>query len=414
MLFFKKEKARPKKVKVKPEELHEKYHDILGDALNDFEAEVSEMFRSIKESRQEIENLLKELEDAELKNPNVPPKERHFMEGNRLAFSKAVRDFISKLNEPEDIISDETIKKFLEKYREDAENFKKTSLRPGQISSQFFGGIIKKINSQLVSIDNKTKELSEIMKREDVNALSEIKEKIKLMSKEMQKNDYILKQIEQAEKEYEDAKSERAVFEKRIRNLETASSYTKLKEAKEKLKKKEEELKMLDAGFIDNFLQIEKALKKFAKSDDEKFINKYVEDPVSAVLEDSELRIIEILNRTKEALQSGALEIDEKKQEKLAEKLNALDKETFTKFLIDHNGLTLKISELNRLVNQNNSQREIDDNKYKLEHVQQKQQAIGENIKKLNKQMEDLKIEKHKQDIEQGFEKLNAPVDIEL
>ena len=414
MLFFRKEKAKPKTVKLKHTELNEQYQNLLGDFLNDFEAEVSVLFREINDYKQEIRSLLNELKEAELKNKNIPPKEKHFMEGNRLSYIKSVNDFISKLEEPDEI-SSENVREFLRSYEELSNSFKKASFRPGQITSQFFGDLLKRINENLKKINTNQEKMEGVMKSDNVKLLSSMRKKIALLEKEIERNEKLISDIEEAEKNYEALKEERAVFEERIRKIENNSVFLDLNEMKSKLKSKEEELKMLDASFIDSFLQIEKALKKFSNiSEDEQFINKYIEDPVNAAINDSQLRIADILLKTGQSLQSGALEIDDKKKDKLLEKLAALDKQTFTNFIVTHNDLTLQISNLNRKINQNNSQRDLDDTKYKLEHVQQKQENAGDNIKKLNKQAEELEIEELKKEVEEGFERLNTPVEIEI
>jgi len=412
MLFFRKEKQKPKKTKININELEQQYQNLLGDALNEFELEVAGILKEIAESKIEIKRLLESLKNAELSNENIPLKEKHFMEGNRLSYIKAVSNFLSALSEPEEI-SDESAKLFLAKYHESSEDFKKASFRPGQITTHFFGDIIKNINEQLEKINNSCNKLLALMKSDKVKILSETKRRIKLLQEEIEKNERLLKELEDAERDYEELKKERAVFEQRINDIKKNSAFIELSQLKESLKRTEDEMKMLDAEFIGDFLQIEKALKKFSKGEDD-FINKYIEDPVSAVLNDSELKILGILSKTKDALQSGALEIENKKKEKLIEKIDSMSKEKLTKFVISHNDLSLKISNINRQIRQNNSQRNIDDIKYKLEHVQAKQSSAAENIKKTSKQIEELKIAELKEKIEKAFESLNAPIEIEI
>ena len=413
MLFFRKEKAKPRKTRVSVSELQEQYQNLLGDSLNEFETEVSRMLRDTEDSKREIVPLLEELRNAELNNDKTPMKERHFMEGNRLSYIKTVNNFASKISEPEDI-SDETARVYLAEYAENADEFKKASFRPGQITSHFFGDLLKRINAQLARIDKNSKDLLALMKSDSVKLLSETKNRITALQKEIEKNEAHAKALEQAEIDYEELKKERAFFEQRVSSIRKNSSFAQLGELSSLLRRTEEELKITDAGFIDNFLQIEKALKKFSKSDDETLIGKYIDDPVSTVLSDPDLRILGILAKTSEALKSGALEIEEKKKEKLAEKIASLSREKFTKFIISHNDLTLKINEFSRRLKQNNSQRELDDIKYKLEHVQKKQETAGENIKKLNQQIENSRIVEFKESIENAFETMNSPIEVEI
>jgi len=413
MLFFKKEKSKPRKTRVNAVSLNEKYQDLLGDYLNDFEVEVSKLLRSTEENKREIETLLEKLKNAGLKNENVHPKEKSLMEGNRLSYIKTVSSFISSLEEPENI-SDETAKLYLASYAEKSEEFKKNAFRPGQITMHFFGDIIKDVNGHLAGIDKNSKELLALLKSENIRLLSETKYKITLLQKEIGKNDKFMKELEQSEIDYEELKKERAIFEQRINSIKKNGTFLQLNELNSLLRRTEEELKIIDAEFIDSFLQIEKALKRLPKDNDDVLANKYLDDPVSAVLNDPELRVMEILNRTGDALKSGVIEIEEKRKDKLIEKIAALSKEKFTRFVIAHNDLTLKINEIGRRIKQNNSQRDLDDIKYRLEHVQKKQENAGESIKRLNQQIENSKIVELKESIEKAFESLNAPIEVEI
>ena len=91
------------------------------------------------------------LEEAELMNKNVPVKEKHFMEGNRAAYVKAVKDFLKKIKEVEEM-SEEHIKDFLESYEEVSKEFRKASSRSGSITNTFFGKELSKITTNLNSI----------------------------------------------------------------------------------------------------------------------------------------------------------------------------------------------------------------------------------------------------------------------
>lgn len=413
MLFFKKEKSKPKKTKVSASALNEKYQDLLGDYLNEFEVEVSKLLRNTEENKREIDTLLEKLRNAELKNENVHPKERSLMEGNRLSYIKTVENFIGSIEEPEDI-SDETAKLYLALYIEKSEDFKKNAFRPGQITMHFFGDIMKEINEQLGSIDKNTKDLLALMKSDNIKLLSETKNRIAVLQREIEKNDKFMKELEQSEIDYEELKQERAIFEQRVNAIKKNGTFTQLGELSSLLRRTEEELKIIDAEFIDSFLQIEKALKRLPKDNNDAFINRYLDDPVSAILSDPELRIMEILNMTGDALKNGVIEIEDKRKDKLIEKIGTLNKEKFTRFIISHNDLTLKINEVRRRIKQNNSQRDLDDIKYRLEHVQKKQENAGESIKRLNQQIENSKIVELKESIEKAFETLNAPIEVEI
>ncbi|MBW3023066.1 hypothetical protein KY308_03100 [Candidatus Woesearchaeota archaeon] len=417
MLFFRKGKSSKEKEKIKIHysELKEQIENLIAEPIEEFEENVRMHISEIAAAKADIKRSIPELEEAKLMNDKIPVKEKHFMEGNRAAYVKVLNMFLKELNEPEDI-SEEEIKAFLEEYESASKDFRKASARPGHITNNFFAKELSKIASDLHVIEESVKNLEELMKREDVQNIFNSRKCMKQLIKEIDKREELLSDIEAEEKSYEDIKTEKAYYEHKILNKKKDQTYVQLGELKERIKSVDSESKILTAEFINSFLQIEKALKKFPKGNDdtEKLICSYLENPVQAVLNDPDLKIMKVLGEVNIALKNGNIEMDDKKKDKIIEKIEAIDSKMFTSFIIKYNDLQLKKSEAERILKQNTSQRDIDDLQYRLDHTITKQKSSIEKIKKLDSQIENLQIAELKETIETGMKELGVPIEIQI
>lgn len=416
MLFFRREKPKNKeKQKIHYSELKERFDSLVSIHLEDFEEQARQLFSEIEEAKSEVRKNISILENAKLMNENISIKEKHFMEGNRATYIKVINLFLEDVTEPEQISVSE-IENFIKNYEDASKTFIKASFRASQIINNFFGAELSKIKENLKRIDENVKNLAELLKNENIQNIYNAEKNIKKLLGEIEKREQLLGEIEKEEINYENIKNEKAEFERKIIAIKKRPSFVKMNELKEKLKEIEDETKIMTADFVNNFLQIEKALKKFPKSNEqtEKLITHYLEDPVSAVLNDYDLIIVDIIYKVNEMLKNNEIEIEEKKKEKIMQKIASINKMTFTNFIIRYNDLQLKKSEITRLLKQNDSQRELDDLQYRLNHFEEKQKRSMEKIRKLDSQIEAIKIEETKEEIEKAMESVGVPISIEI
>jgi len=410
--LFKKEEKPPEKFTVNSSELAEWLESKTLNIMKDVAHEIGHEFSEVKSGIEETKKALIELENAKLMNEGITLKEKQFMEGNRLAYIKKVNYFLSKISPGKMSLSE--AHSFLENYRKEAIDFAKGSLRAFQITSNFFGDQLDKITRGIKEIDRSINTVSDLLHKENIVAINEIKKKIKELNELIDKREELMNLVEEEEKNYDESKIAKADYELKILKLKKHPAYLELQELNERLKGFEDESKILKSQFLDSFMQIDKALKKVSKLGDEGLIAKYLEDPVSTILSDSELKILDILKRTKEALEANQLEIEEKKKEKIIARINEITKEYLVNFVVKHNDLELKKSDVNRLIKQNSSMSDLNELHYKLDHTKDKQVKTTEKIKKLNQQLEKLEIEEIKNKIQEKLKKLNYDVEVTI
>lgn len=409
--FFKKEQEI-KKVKLNSSELPDWFEKEISWVLDDVVKDLNGLFSEIKEEIETTRKLLHELEMAKLRNEKITLKEKQFMEGNRLAYIKKTRDFLASVMPAKMPVNE--AQSYVGKYKEAVEDFTKNSYRAFQITSNFFGDELNETAKRLKKIDDSVKKISALLNRESVVVVNDTKRKINEMNSLIQKREELMDEIEKEEKNYEDLKIAKADYDLKIIKLKKHPAYIELQELNEKLKGIEDELKILKSSFLDNFMQVEKALKKISKLDSEELTAKYLDDPVTALLNDAGLEILKVLQRTKEALEADQLEIDEKKKEKILTRMSELTKDYLVAFIVKHNDLELKKSQLLRQIRQNSSMNDLNDLIYKLDHTKDKQAQNSERIKKLNQQLDKIEIDEIKSEIQENLKTLSYDVEVSV
>lgn len=411
--LFKKKEDAVKKEEVHAHELDTWFSILTRNHTQSVTKQCGTLFLRMREERQALTRNLLALEKAELENKDIPVKEKQFMEGNRAAYMKKVQDFLQATKLPETSHPKEA-KKFLSTHEKEFAAFTRNSVRAYQILLHFFGNELGETSQTLKNIDEITKEIQEILEEKKTKTVAELEECILEMQQLVKEREKLLEEVEKLEQEYETLKTLKADYTLRLLKITKDPRYIELQELETKKAKIETELKMLKASFVNEFLQIEKALKKFAKLDDEKFITAYVDNPVEAVLADEGLRILGIIARIQEAIQQNQIGLEEKKKEKILERIQALDRQFLIQFVIAHNDLLLKMEDVKRALKKNTSKTEQDDLQYKIDHVTTKQQHTSTHIGKMHGMIERISIAEQAKQIESLAKACEAHIQVIL
>ena len=129
-------------------------------------------------------------------------------------------------------------------------------------------------------------------------------------------------------------------------------------------------------------------MKKYQKItlEDADIIGKYVDKAVTALLEDKDLRIINVLLNLKNSILANSIELKDKKKEKTIEIIDRIDNQILENFLKDRENILKKKSEMNEQMDKNTSLASIKELEYKIEHVS----SVIEKLKKDIEEKTDL------------------------
>jgi len=358
------------------------FNEKSGAYYNEFNRIREGINNRINESIRIIKESIEKLKTAQLQNPNISIREKQFMEGNREAYINRTRLFI-EIKLPEKI---EEIDDFYSSFEAQVNSFKKSTMKPYQILQHFFAHETNKILYSVKKIEKLAKELKDLTENEKISRISNINKKISNIKTKKRLKEELEKEISEKNNDEKNLKEEIKNDEKNITELRKSREFVNYKNKADDLKKIKEKLKEKENDILNEFSVLEKAMKKYARIsfEDDALINKYIGNPVNALVNDNELRIIIIFENLKKNIDEDKIELKDKKKAKSLKTIDNLNKDFFENFLSDYNKLIETKNSLIKDINESNARKIF----YELED---KIINDKENLASIKKQIEDMK-----------------------
>lgn len=398
----------------KKEELQKAYVDI-DDLQQWFESRAEIRIENIKSSIKEdldrinqfaeqIKSSSKVLEEAKLRNDNMPERVIHIMEGNRKSYINSVNNFISRLQRPS-AINYSSVSEFVSQFEDNITSFAKASSKSYHILQEFFAHESGKIAQNVKDIDltvrsmldNEYKKINTIMENiAKANDLLKKKETAEIMIKDHQRERAdLIRDIESAKKGIEDLKKtkEYRFF------LETERSKDQLSR----------QMKDVEKRIFELFAPLDRPLRKFAKisAEGEAIINSYSESAFNALLNDGEFSILGLLEKMRDVIEKGELELKDKAREKAIAQIAAITPEILRDSVAEHIALKETYAERDRSLKLNTAHHTQNEFEYKISHLQDKLGKIEKNIEKLERFVEmpelDQSLDSIRKDVLESF-----------
>lgn len=276
-LFSNDEIAKSKKESLKLDEAVDflkKYSDEnkIAEKINNKEEEIK---KKIAEIREMLENLGNASVPRNIKeSPAIETK----VFGNRGAYIGYVNLLLKKLETR------------AEDYEKTFDEFSEKSIKSFYATQYLFGKELKEVGQGIQDLSKLFVEKKEFQKELNENKFKKIEEQIKLLNDTIKTKSVIKNEIEILEKEL-----------KRIEPLSTERKYIELRNSEaygEALKKREEAEQIFRKAreeVVEFFSSIKRILKKANNKKRMWIVNYYIDEPVEALLEDRELKIINFI-----------------------------------------------------------------------------------------------------------------------
>src|SRR3989344_6259684 len=165
--FFMKKEETSKKMSI--EELESYIQTKKNDLINQIEHEIDEQKKEVFAKINELGNHLQILEKAELRNPKIPEREKHFMQGNRTAYIRSVNSFINGLRLEK--VDNNNISAFYQEFSRNLEALGRGSARQYIILQEFFANESKDVAIILKEIHRRLKQMASSSKFDELNKL---------------------------------------------------------------------------------------------------------------------------------------------------------------------------------------------------------------------------------------------------
>jgi DNA repair exonuclease SbcCD ATPase subunit len=333
-------------------------------ATEDFSKAFPELITAAKQS-------IAALERAELRNPNIPERAKHYMTGNREQFIKLTTRFAENLIVPKEAPDFSQIDLLFHEY---AQN----TARPSTILSEFLGEEVKQIRKALAEIEAGLHEIKKLqIKKEQLHGISDLIKRIEGIHTERES---LAKQKQELEAQVQQLIQKRDNIRKEKEAFIQRPDYLKIKEdivatAKER-QEAEQEITNLFSPLTD-------AIKKFAHNTKNDKLAKYAENPLDALIHDYALGILKHVQEIKTAIETGKIELKPERVPKALESLSQLSKEKLGNMIHRYANSKKRETDVHHDVAQRDLMKEYEQYAVDLKNVNNEITAIQSAIEKL-------------------------------
>jgi hypothetical protein len=391
--FFKKTFAEEKEDsgKVRFNDLEDWINTKLNKTKENSKYELDELRAHVKEEKNNLIKNVDSLENSTLKNKNIPDRMVHIMEGNRKIFIQKIRDLIKEIEVPEDF---DKLVAFTESFDNTMDIFSKSVIKSHNIMSEFFVKETGAVSVNVKKIDELVKKMRHTIEDSGFEKYDEIMKSVKETKSEIERKNKLHGEIDLKEIELSEKEKKFNEREEKIKDLESSGEYSDFLDSTEEKRVLEEDLKTLESDVTHLFSEIEAGLKRYSnlnKSD--KLVQSYLENPVSALVDDKELRILGLSEKIKEYILEGSIELKDKRKDKILERLEKFDKKHLQAFLNRREEMLLRLEKLKKEISGAGISSKMERARSDLSAVGEEINSQKKEIERLNKEFEEVNVD---------------------
>ena len=379
---------------------------LLRDRLGILNRTINEKILEIAEKKESIIHELRKLHKSPLMNPDIPQREIQIMEGNRENYIKRISHFVTNIDVSKNYLEtyDYSIK-----FSSDMEQLSKEVQKNVFVLGHFFNNEINTISKDLNKLEALIIDIRITFEKNNVEILKDIQDKIKLMTKNIVKIQNLDSEISEQKTYMKEHDEKLKKLSERIQTIITGTDYRTLESFKEEKSKVEEEIKSRYQGFDHALSEIETALKKyFYKNQDKKILRDYFDDAKTALINDTNMEFASIITELKSGVESGMIELKDKKKESTIDALNLLTLEYIKNLSADIKKLDSSRQHIQTKITHNSASLNLSEQQYWINATEDKKKQHQTNIDKLSKDIEKLDLDNNqlKESIKEGLEKV--------
>ncbi|MBI4450851.1 hypothetical protein HY642_02665 [Candidatus Woesearchaeota archaeon] len=296
----------------------------------EFEAVLAEALPAVKESVSESRAAIEQLRSAELRNPDIPERHKHFMAGNRQEYIKQATRLLDAVKLGDDWAA------FFPELDAALAVFAQQSARPFQILQEFFGDETKHIALCIASIERtagtirKAHARFEALKalRAAYQAAIAAQESISALQSELARSDAQHKFLEE----------ERSRLITTIATLETGPEWAPVDDHQRQLATLRESVTAAKQDILDRFGRLAAALRKYAHVSvvHRELASAYADEPVEALCADMKMQIMQVLADLRINISSGSLQLADDKKERALATTDSITKQRLEAFVREY------------------------------------------------------------------------------
>tara|TARA_Y100000310_G_scaffold335391_1_gene417327 strand:+ start:772 stop:2019 length:1248 start_codon:yes stop_codon:yes gene_type:complete len=366
--------------------------------------------QEIRQKMNIVSSALDELENAELQNPNIPMRAKQVMEGNRKAYRTRMNNFLQNIKLPTKL---EDIEENSKAFQEQIGFLAKSTAKEYLVLQEFFSNESRKVGQNIKEIENLNEKIRQLADNEKLTSIKEIK---KLIEELKEKRSTKKTAEDSLEKKNQEVKDMKKVKEENLEKIETLlkdKDFKELEELKENRKLFILKLKNKAAEILHLFTIIDKALRKYIRISysDQKILGSYLESPIKALSADVDFKIVDVLEKIKQAILTNKIELDSKKKEKTLNTIDVIDRDFLNKFHETYSQLKKEKEALDTKIDQITIEGKIEAHQKQVEEVKEFLKNLDIDISQLE---EDIKNNDPEESLQKIIKEVQSLLNITL
>lgn len=358
--------------------------------------------KEILNCKQDLDSLKK----AELRNKNIPEREKHFMEGNREAFFRSTNILLAKIKK--DTLTHENANWMADLINQEINLYSQNTARQFNIVKEFFSHEALNIAKKIKAIEECAKKIKNLMQGSDLLQIKKILDDVELLQNTILRKKDLEKNMSIALKTKETLKNKKEDLEKKEGQLHSSEDYKNFNLLKKQKDELNNNLKTKEESFNHQLHNLEAGLKKYERItlDYQNLIKGYRENPMSTLLKDKNRDLIPLLEKLKQSILKDEIELRDKKREKTIIMIESINEDQIKNIAYEFKNVEL---ELNKIIDNiekspvTSKLNDIEDKKIELEREDKSSNIVE---LKRKKDQKEKSIQNLKNSIKQKYQNL--------
>lgn len=399
--FKKKSNELEKQEKIKLDYLEEWLDSQIAILEENIKPELKRINYDFTQEKDKLVGNLKVLETAEIKNPNIPERMKHVMQGNRDIFLQRMDSLIEMMNFPQESLE---VHKFSLDFDGAMHDFSRSIAKSHNVMQEFLPKEAGSVTVSVTNIDKIIKSARKVVEESGFDKFDGLRKEIKEIISKLERKNKGEEEIEDLEKSSKEI--ERSVRAKKIalEEIEESEDYLGYKNLVKEVEELEEEKKKKENSMKHVFSEIEAGLRRYSSlNKGDKIAKEYLSDPIKALMRDGDFEIVETIKKVENYLSDGSIGLKDKKKDVVLKEIKEMNKKYFEEYVKNIKNAEKKIEKNNDKIAKSRVVARMNEMKEQISEIQKEFENSKAKMEKTLEEMGSINIDKMINELEKAI-----------
>jgi len=374
------------------DEKTQSYSSELGDIVKD-------RIKQLETIKASLDEDMKTLSEEEIKEEEkILPKVKNVVLAARQNYIRELSYLLKDLNIGD---SDKrTIINSCKIAQEKLDMFSQKTAKAYYTTQHLFHKPLESIAEHLKELSKTVTELNDSVRRSKTFKADDIRNYISKLKKDKEIINEWSQSLKELKKKKTESEEQCSNIDGQIQQLKHTEEYKKYEKDLEKLSELKEELTRKSNEIFGLIAPMQAAIKKYERiaMDNVDTLKRYLADVVAGFLQDEKNILLEILEKIKNTIDKGSIEVKDKKKDKILKQIEQITKEKLEEMRKEYNNIQQKIEDTKKEIENNQSQEKQEEMIKKKEDIKSQSETIQKDIDEVKEMISKIDIDKEKKD----------------